>query len=261
MAAPCVGPQALALRPPSPERGHVGLDPGLVDEHQLGRTEAKLKSVPALALAGDVGPRLLKRERRFLRTAALGGAGTASPCRARPSHHARPTRPSARAGSGGRRVIRPAMNVRCGRIGHRAGSSAEMRALLLGDAPAVEASRIPGRRTGPMSFGPERRVGGGLHRAAADRSRDEGPTRPTRHRPSPVSTRFASGNGLCLIGAIASSHSWRWWRDVAASFRPRLPHPAAPGPRERTRKKSGLRQRPRWPCRGPRRSRRSAPAR
>ena len=35
-------PQAITLRPPSAQRGHVGLDPGLVDEDQTPRIEIGL---------------------------------------------------------------------------------------------------------------------------------------------------------------------------------------------------------------------------
>lgn len=40
--------QALALWPPSSERGHVGLDPGFIDEDQLARIKAGLPDLPTL---------------------------------------------------------------------------------------------------------------------------------------------------------------------------------------------------------------------
>ena len=57
--------QALALRPPAAQRGHVGLDPGLVDEDQAPGIEAGLPGPPALPPARDVGAGLLKGEQRF----------------------------------------------------------------------------------------------------------------------------------------------------------------------------------------------------
>ena len=57
--------QPLALRSPAAQRRHVGLDPGLVDEDQLVRIEARLQRAPALPPADDTSPRLLKREQRF----------------------------------------------------------------------------------------------------------------------------------------------------------------------------------------------------
>ena len=59
------GAQALALRPPAAQRGHVGLDPGLVDEDQPPRIEAGLPGSPASPPARDVGAGLLKGEQRF----------------------------------------------------------------------------------------------------------------------------------------------------------------------------------------------------
>ena len=57
--------QALALGPPAAQRRHVGLDPGLVDEHQSPRVETGLPGAPALSPARDVGAGLLKGEQRF----------------------------------------------------------------------------------------------------------------------------------------------------------------------------------------------------
>ena len=59
------GTQAFALRPPASERGHVGLDPGLIDEDQLVGIEARLPGTPTPPAACDVGTRLLKGEQRF----------------------------------------------------------------------------------------------------------------------------------------------------------------------------------------------------
>jgi hypothetical protein len=57
--------QALSPRSPAAQRSHVGLDPGLVDEDQPCGIEAALPRSPALASAGDIGPRLFKGEQRF----------------------------------------------------------------------------------------------------------------------------------------------------------------------------------------------------
>jgi hypothetical protein len=57
--------QPLALRPPASQWGHVGLDPGLVDEDQALRVEAGLPETPSLALAGNISARLLEGEQRF----------------------------------------------------------------------------------------------------------------------------------------------------------------------------------------------------
>jgi hypothetical protein len=57
--------QALAFLSPAPQRRHVGLDPGLVDEDQLRRIEGGLPGPPPLPAARDVGARLLKGQQRF----------------------------------------------------------------------------------------------------------------------------------------------------------------------------------------------------
>ena len=57
--------QAMTLRAPSTKRGHVGLDPGLVDEHQTPWIEACLPRPPAPPSAGDIGAGLLKGEQCF----------------------------------------------------------------------------------------------------------------------------------------------------------------------------------------------------
>jgi hypothetical protein len=57
--------QAMTLRAPSTKRGHAGLDPGFVDEHQTPWIEACLPRPPAPPPAGDIGTGLLKGEQRF----------------------------------------------------------------------------------------------------------------------------------------------------------------------------------------------------
>ena len=49
-----LGRQALPARPPAPQRSHVGLGPGLVDEDQASRIDAALIGPPLLAPAGYV---------------------------------------------------------------------------------------------------------------------------------------------------------------------------------------------------------------
>ena len=51
--------QALAARRPAAGPRHVGLDPGLIDEHQPPRAEAGLPVAPFAARLGDVRPGLL----------------------------------------------------------------------------------------------------------------------------------------------------------------------------------------------------------
>ncbi len=61
----CVSPQSLALRPPSAQRSHIGLDPGLVDEHETAGIEAILPCLPAFTPAFYVRTPLLKSEQSF----------------------------------------------------------------------------------------------------------------------------------------------------------------------------------------------------
>ncbi len=55
----------FALRSPPAQRGHAGLDPGLIDEDQALGIEARLPRLPAAAPARDVRTGLLKGEQRF----------------------------------------------------------------------------------------------------------------------------------------------------------------------------------------------------
>jgi hypothetical protein len=54
--------QSLALRPPTSQRGHVGFDPGFVDEDEPLGIEAILPSLPARSSPGNVDAALLKRK-------------------------------------------------------------------------------------------------------------------------------------------------------------------------------------------------------
>ena len=65
MAVRSEATQALSPWPPAAKRGHVGLDPRLVDEDQTRRIETTLPRLPALAATGNVGSGLLKSEQRF----------------------------------------------------------------------------------------------------------------------------------------------------------------------------------------------------
>jgi hypothetical protein len=51
-----LGGQALTARSPAPERGHVGLGAGLVDEDQASGIDAALIGAPLLPSAGYVRP-------------------------------------------------------------------------------------------------------------------------------------------------------------------------------------------------------------
>ena len=65
MAMGRVAAQPPALYTPAADRGHVGLDPGFVDEHQALGVEMGLDGLPASAPPGDGGMGLLKREQDF----------------------------------------------------------------------------------------------------------------------------------------------------------------------------------------------------
>ena len=57
--------QSLAFDAPAADRGHVGLDPGLVDEDEAFRIEMTDRPLPAPATGGDVGAMLLTGECGF----------------------------------------------------------------------------------------------------------------------------------------------------------------------------------------------------
>jgi len=61
----CKAPQPLAPWSPAAKRGHIGLDPGFVDEDEALGIEAALPGLPAPSLAGNVGAALFKGEQRF----------------------------------------------------------------------------------------------------------------------------------------------------------------------------------------------------
>jgi len=58
-------PQTLALWSPASDGGHIGLDPGLINEDQSFRIEMMLQGLPPLSSASDVGTSLFKGEQRF----------------------------------------------------------------------------------------------------------------------------------------------------------------------------------------------------
>ncbi len=57
--------QARALRAPTAQRRHIGLDPGFVDEHQTPGVDPDLSHPPASTPARDIGASLFKREQAF----------------------------------------------------------------------------------------------------------------------------------------------------------------------------------------------------
>ena len=61
-AVRCEALEALSLLRPAAQRGHVGLDPGLVHEHQAVRLQPALERLPSHSLAGHRGAGLLKGE-------------------------------------------------------------------------------------------------------------------------------------------------------------------------------------------------------
>jgi len=58
-------PQTLSFWSPPPDRRHVGLDPGLIDEDQPLGIEVLLQAPPSLSSAGNIGTSLFKGEQRF----------------------------------------------------------------------------------------------------------------------------------------------------------------------------------------------------
>ena len=76
----CKPLQTPACRRPAPQRGHVGLDPGLVHEHQSARFQPAPERLPSSPLAGHRGPGLLKGEQRFFQSASPRAGETARSC-------------------------------------------------------------------------------------------------------------------------------------------------------------------------------------
>ena len=60
-----LGRQPLAPRPPAAQRGHVGLDPGLVEKDQTAGSDTRLMGFPPPTLAGDVRAILFGGQRGF----------------------------------------------------------------------------------------------------------------------------------------------------------------------------------------------------
>ena len=60
-----LGFEPLAARRPAPQRRHVGLRPGLVDEHQAAGVDPVLIRRPLRAAAGDIGTVLLGGDQRL----------------------------------------------------------------------------------------------------------------------------------------------------------------------------------------------------
>ena len=59
------GNQALAARAAAVEPGHIGLGPRLINEHEPTGIEPALRTLPAGALLGDIGPLLLGGHETF----------------------------------------------------------------------------------------------------------------------------------------------------------------------------------------------------
>lgn len=57
--------QARPFGSPAPQGGHVGLDPGLIDEDESARIEPGLPGSPTQTPTRDVGARLFEREQCF----------------------------------------------------------------------------------------------------------------------------------------------------------------------------------------------------
>ena len=57
--------QACAFGAPAPQRGHVGLDPSLIDEDEPVRIKSSLPGLPTLSPTRDVGARLFEGEQCF----------------------------------------------------------------------------------------------------------------------------------------------------------------------------------------------------
>ena len=82
-------PSAAARAAPAPERRHVGLGPGLVDEHQPGRVDPALVLLPLRPPACDVGALPLGRDQRLFYALAPRRGRTPRPCGNRPAGRAR----------------------------------------------------------------------------------------------------------------------------------------------------------------------------
>ena len=65
MAMRDMGDKTPAAFAPAPERSHVGLHPGLVDEHQAGDADPALVGLPARPSSGHVRPGLLLGQQGF----------------------------------------------------------------------------------------------------------------------------------------------------------------------------------------------------
>jgi len=65
VAVRCEAAQAAPFGAPAPQRRHVGLDPGLVDENEPPRIKPGLPGSPTLAPTRDVRASLLKGEQCF----------------------------------------------------------------------------------------------------------------------------------------------------------------------------------------------------
>jgi hypothetical protein len=60
-----LGEELLALVAPAMAAGHRRVGAGFIDEHEVGKVETRLSSLPQLTRQGDVRPVLLRRKYRF----------------------------------------------------------------------------------------------------------------------------------------------------------------------------------------------------
>ena len=85
--------QPLAAPRAAVQAAHVVLGPSLVDEHQAGRVERRLKLAPAGSSFSDIRPILLGGVQCFFYRSASRGRRTATPCHSpRQGPAVRPTR-------------------------------------------------------------------------------------------------------------------------------------------------------------------------
>lgn len=65
VAVGCLAEQLLAFLAPAMSAHHAGRRPGLIDEHETGKVEVRLRGRPQLASQGNIRPVLLRRKDRF----------------------------------------------------------------------------------------------------------------------------------------------------------------------------------------------------
>src|SRR6201996_9490438 len=116
MAVGNLGDKPASARGPAVESGHVGLGPGLVDEHQTRRIDALLMASPAPAMALYVCAILLTRDQRlfFSVTPMRRKKRLIIAVSARTPRSLRNRAQSARRGMSGFSALTASRNSRCG---------------------------------------------------------------------------------------------------------------------------------------------------